>query len=65
MLNKVSLYADKTKYDALGFSAFAAPILIGMIADTVQAYNLIDVKDRACDLTIYDNSSEAILYPSK
>ncbi len=62
LMREVRLYADKAKYDALGLSVLAAPVLVAMVADTVQAYNLIGVEERKCDLSIYDAETGDLIY---
>lgn len=62
LMREVKLYADKSKYDALGLSVLAAPVLVAMVADTVQAYNLIGVEERSCDLSIYDADTGDLIY---
>lgn len=62
LLSEVILYADSSKYEDL-LSVFGVSLALAFVSDYVQALNFIDIKDRTCNITIYDKDTGDLLYP--
>jgi hypothetical protein len=63
LLSDITLYANKKKYETIGYITIVFPIAI--ISDYVQTINLVDVNDRNCKVVILDNKTNEILYQTK
>lgn len=64
LFKNITIYAIKDKY--VGSSAELGLLLaFGIVAEGVQAINLVDVDDRTCSITIIDKSTGDILYTTK
>ena len=64
LLTNVKLYANKDKYDG-SLAELGIVLTFGIVGEAVQAMNLIDVKDRACTISIIDNVTGETLYTTE
>ena len=62
LFKNITIYADKDKYEESS-AELGILLAFGLVAEGVQAINLVDVTDRTCNLTIIDNATGDILYP--
>lgn len=65
LLKNVKLYTDKDKLEKSDSAALLAAFTFELISDTVQTMNLIKPEDRVCNLTIIDNATGDVLYPTE
>lgn len=64
LFKKVKIYTDKKSYSN-SMAGLSMIYMIALISDSIQALNLIDVKDRNSDIQIIDQKTGTILYPPK
>lgn len=65
LFQNIKLYADKKAYKNSPFTSFAASFIFGAISDMVQAINLINPDDRLYNISIIDNSTGEVLFPTE
>jgi hypothetical protein len=63
LIQNVKIYANKKEYED-SFAEITALLIFAIVSDTVQAMNLIEPKNRTCNITIYDSITGDILYTS-
>lgn len=63
LLSEITLYADKKKYENIGYITIVFPIV--MVSDYVQAIHLIAIDDRTCKVVILDQKTNDVLYQTK
>lgn len=63
LLYNIKLYADASLFDGMELGAPINIVFYAMVySESIQAYNLIIPEDRSCELVIYDNETNEILY---